>query len=79
MEDISKEQLIDLYNTTVEWSSEVADLWTGTLYEKQINLSKERMLEDFDSNNTEALKDKITDLAQFLNKAEEEYRSTDER
>lgn len=62
----------------MRWSLEVADLWTGTLYEKQILLERERLSETIRSGDMKAIERESSDLAQFLNQAETEYERADE-
>ena len=76
--DITNEQLLDLVDSTMKWATEVSELWTGTLYGKQIDLEKERLFESVRSGDTEQMKTQVTDLAQFLNQAEEEYERAEE-
>lgn len=69
--EVTDDQLKDLVETTVRWADEVADLWVGTLYEKQIFLEKERLLQSI--GDRDKTKTQVSDLAQFLNQAESEY------
>ena len=69
--EVTDDKLKDLVETTVRWADEVADLWVGTLYEKQIFLEKERLLQSV--GDRDKTKTQVSDLAQFLNQAESEY------
>lgn len=73
MEDLTKEQVLDLVDVTLSWGDEVSDLWTGTLYEKQIDMSKEQIEKSVKKDDIEKVRSLVLDLAQFLNEAEREY------
>lgn len=75
MSDLTNEQLLDLTRETLSWGSEVADMWAGTLYEKQIDIQREQVEKSAKENDLDKVRALVYDLAQFLDHAEKEYES----
>lgn len=78
MTDTHKSKLLKLVDETLTLSDDVADRWAGTLYQRQIDFQKQqitRALQEDDFDKTRSL---LFDLAQFLDRAEEEFEVVDE-
>lgn len=73
LDNLTKEQVQDIVDSTLAWGSEVSELWTGTQYEKQIDLQKSQLLQTVESDNLAAVEDILYSFAHFLHDAEEEY------
>ena len=68
-----KEQILDLIDTTLLWGSDVAEMWSGTQYEKQIDLQQAQVIKAAEQENWDKAETLVYGLAQFLHEAEEEY------
>lgn len=73
MSDLSNTQFLEIVNETLEWGSEVSEMWTGTMYEKQIDRQKEAIKENIRANDLNKVRALVYDLAQFLDNAETAY------
>lgn len=73
MSDLTKNQLLELVNITLSWANDVAELWSGTMYEKFIELRKKDIKKSLVENDLEKVEFSVCDLAQLLNEAEEQY------
>jgi hypothetical protein len=55
------------------WASEIAEMWTGTLHEKYIDLQQAQLIKAMERKDYEKAEELMKDLAQALHYAEEEY------
>ena len=76
--ELTEEQTLDMINSAISWGHEVAEKWTGTLYEKQIEQEISRIGVERALGKIESAKTMAFDLAQFLDQAEREYERADE-
>lgn len=73
MQDLTKEQLLNLTKTTLLWGRDVSEMWTGTSYEEQIANQERRVEDSLEHEDYDKVRDLVSDLAQFLEQAEREY------
>lgn len=76
--ELTEEQTLDMINSAISWGHEVAEMWTGTQYEKQIEAEISRIGIERALGKIESAKAMAFDLAQFLDQAEREYERADE-
>lgn len=60
-------------------SSLVAEMWAGTMYEKQIESDKDKVIESLKGDDVQKIHTLVRDLNTFLTQAEHEYKTSDER
>lgn len=72
MSDLTHEQLLELASKTLSRGNDVAEVWTGTLYEKQIKMQQEQVTKSLDANDFGKIRKFVLDLARFLDRAERE-------
>ena len=73
MSNLSNDKLLELTDETLSWGREIADLWTGTLYEKQIDMQIKSVERSLEHKDLEKVRTLVYDLARFLDHAEKEY------
>ena len=66
-------EIKELVDVTLAWGSDIADMWTGTQFEKQIDLQQAQIIKAAEKEDWKKAENLTTDLAQFLFYAEEEY------
>lgn len=76
--ELTEEQTLDVIASTIVWGRDVAEMWTGTLYGKEIDLAVDQLIESQESGDIAKAKSQAFDLAQFLDQAEREYERADE-
>lgn len=62
-----------IMNSTLDWASNVAEMWTGTQYEGLIDLRKAEILSLASKQEWSQVSVLCQDLAQFLDYAESSY------
>ena len=62
-----------MVKSALGWGRDVAEMWTGTLYEKQIEEEIARIELESAVGSLELAKTLANDLAEFLDQAEREY------
>lgn len=78
MSHLSNDRLFELVDDTLKWGSDVAEMWAGTQYEKNIDLQQSQILKALEQNDLEKVQKLVYDFAQFLDHAEREYQAADE-
>jgi hypothetical protein len=73
MSNLMNDQLTELINETLGWSSEIQEMWVGTTIEKIITAQKDSLLLAVEENDMELAQKLVHELAQTLESAEEQY------
>lgn len=71
------EKLLDEVDMVMSWASDVAELWTSTLFEDQIEMKQSQLKKALENQNYEPVEELVDDLSELLHYAEEEYDVTD--
>jgi len=79
MQRLASRQLLEFTNQTLKRSTNVAELWAGTLYETQIENDKLKVIESLKKDDEEKIRQVVNSLAQFVDQAENEFLVSDER
>lgn len=72
---MTDDEFREVTEATLNWASNVSDLWVGTLYQEQIDTQVETIETLIDNEDFSSARTQVFDLAQFLDQAEREYES----
>lgn len=79
METLTDEKLLDFIDETIEWSTEICEMWTGTLHEKLIDSQRAQLIKAVDEGDMKKAYILMCDLGQTLDYAEKAFKDADER
>lgn len=74
---MSQEKLLEEVDMVMSWASDVAELWTSTPFEDQIELKQSELRKAVENQNYELVEELVDELSELLHYAEEEYDVTD--
>lgn len=70
---LTEEKLLAVVDETLSWGSELSEMWTGTQFEKLIDLHQSRVVKAVEHKDYKKVEALVGDLAQLLDHAESEY------
>ena len=78
MSNFADKRLLQLTSRTLTKSTEVAELWAGTMYEARIENDRTKIVESLKGDDVEKIRTLVHGLASFVRQAESEYVASDE-
>lgn len=73
MPELDDKKLLELTDETLSWARNVADMWVGTPYQKQIDVQVQTIEKSLEHKDLKKVRAFVFDLARFLDEAERSY------
>lgn len=73
MSDVIDKKILQVAQETIAWGREVAEIWVGTQYQRQIQDQLQNVNNSIEHEDWAKVRALVSDLARFLDDAEEKY------
>ena len=73
MSDVIDQKILQVAQETVAWGREVAEMWVGTQYQRQINDQLQSVDHSIEHEDWDKVRALVSDLARFLDDADKNY------
>jgi len=70
---MTTKKLLGIIDNTIAWASDVSDIWTGTLFEKLIDLQQAQLIKAVEEEDFQRAYTLMCDLGQTLDNAVQAY------
>lgn len=78
MADLTKEQLLETIDETVDWASDLGDQWVGTMIGRMLDAERDHLLEAVRREDLELASVMVLNLAMTCNHAEEQLKKAED-